>query len=271
MNEATTSTENEYYEKQQKETGDTFNEEEELGGSMSFLEHLTELRERLIYSLIAIVVGFLIMLNFTGPMLFFLEARLPDQVQLQELTPAETLLTMIKIAIYAGLFIAFPFLFYQVWMFVAPGLYKREKKIVLPLIGGAWICFILGGAFCYWLVFEFALDFLSEFAPDFIIQQWTLSQFVSFTVRFILAFGLIFQEPVIILFLAHLGIVNTKMLIKFFPYALIIMFAISAFITPPDPISQLMCAFPLMFLYGISILIVRMTEKKKMEQDEEIA
>ncbi len=241
-------------------------DEQDLGGSMTFMEHLAELRERIIRSLIALLIAMVICFVFAESILVIIQDTVPEGVTLQTLSPAETLITEFKISFVAGLFIAFPVLFYQAWMFVAPGLYKREKRIVFPMIFASWACFIMGGLFCYFVVFRFTLNFLESITPGFINSGWRLSEFVSFTLRFVLAFGIVFEEPVVILLLARIGLVNQKMLWSFFPYAVIIMLALSALITPPDPMSQAMCAVPLVALYLISVLIVRFIEKKSEEE-----
>lgn len=248
-----------------------FDEDEELGASMTFLEHLTELRERLIRILVALVIGFTICFMFGETLLRIIHDTIPENAVLQELQPAETLLTMFKVSFVGAIFIAFPVLFYEIWMFVAPGLYLRERRIVLPLILSAWVCFILGGLFCYFFVFRFTLQFLASLAPDFIQSQYSIASFTSFMIRFILAFGLVFEEPVVIILLARIGIVNQEILWKFFPYACIGIVIIAAVITPPDPFSQMACAIPLLVLYLVSIFIVRFIQAKEIpaEEDEE--
>ncbi len=309
--------------------------EEGLGGSMTFLEHLGELRERLIRALVSFAVCVVICFTFSDTILNILVKPLPtdkkaqaeeiahfwnlsfwnpsstaspgsatdtihsatgniiaaatpvDQdneklaasteiepkrrmnVQLSALSPFEGVLAYVKISLIAGIFLAFPFLFYEAWMFIAPGLYKREKKIVFPLIISAWFCFILGGCFCYFIIYSFILQFLVLFTPESVQTIWSLSSYISTTTRFMLAFGLIFEEPVVFTLLAKIGIVTASGLSKFRPYAIVIMFSLSALITPPDPISQITCALPMYMLYEISILIVRVIERgRKTESGE---
>lgn len=256
----------------QPDSENVYDEEDaELGGSMTFLEHLTELRERMIRSLIALLIAVIICFSFSNYLLYIFKESAPPEVAIQVITPPETIITQLKISVVGGLFIAFPVIFYQAWMFIAPGLYKRERRIVLPLIFASWICFIVGGLFCYFVVFKFTLAFLESITPEYINSEWRLSEYVSFSLRFILAFGLVFEEPVIILLLARIGLVTQSMLWKFFPYAVVIMFTLAALITPPDPLSQLMCAVPLIILYLFSVTIVHFIEKKKEEEAEESA
>lgn len=241
-------------------------EENELGGSMTFLEHLTELRIRLIRCVIALSLGVVLCFIFSDKLVYLLRNCVPeDNVRLVTLHPIEAFLTILKISAVGGLFIAFPVIFYEIWMFVAPGLYKRERRFVLPLAIAAWICFILGAVFCYFVVFRFTLAFFASMAGNTAENMWGLSNYLSFMIRFLLAFAIVFEEPVVILLLAKVGLVNRKMLSDFRPYAIIVMFVLAAVITPPDPISQMMCAAPLLILYEVSILIVRFIEKEQVE------
>ncbi|MGC9327068.1 MAG: twin-arginine translocase subunit TatC, partial [Candidatus Hinthialibacter sp.] len=132
-------------------------------------------------------------------------------------------------------------------------------------------CFILGGCFCYFIIYSFILEFLELFTPAAVETQWTLSNYIAITTRFMLAFGIIFEEPVVITLLAKIGIVTAAGLGKFRPYAIVIMFSLSALITPPDPFSQSACALPLYILYEISIVIVRIIERRKEESGESYA
>ncbi len=183
--------------------------------------------------------------------------------------PVEVLITWIKVSFVAGLFLAFPFIFYQVWMFVAPGLYKREKRLVLPLVIAAWICFVAGGLFCYFVVFRFILSFLAMLAAGTAANLWTISEYLNFMLRFLLAFALVFEEPVVIFLLAKIGMVTKAALLKFSPYAIVLMFVVSALITPPDPFSQMICAGPLIALYFGSVLLVGFIEKKQANEEDD--
>lgn len=307
-------------------------EEDELGGSMTFLEHLEELRERLIRVIVAFAIATVICFYFSDQLLSLLFWPLPsymkeDYVQQLEqinkkqnpspviqpqdpgtiasstsainpatpsassmekseevesvrkpsphgnlvaLGPFEGMLVYMKISLIAGIFLSFPFIFYEAWMFIAPGLYRREKRMALPLILSAWICFIIGGIFCYCIIWGFILGYLAEyFTPSMVEIQWSLNTYVSTTTNFILAFGLIFEEPVIFALLAMIGVVKSEWLSKFRAYAIVIIFTIAAVITPPDPFSQTICAIPLWILYEISIVVVRTIERGKRERNGE--
>lgn len=243
-------------------------EDAELGGSMTFLEHLTELRERLIKCLVALTVTCTVMFFFANDIIDLIQDRMPIQVELVELYPAEGVMTAFQVSTVAGIFIAFPILFYQAWMFIAPGLYRRERKVVLPTVFSAWFCFVVGGLFCYFVLLNFMFSFLATFLD--IRSTWSINKIVSFTVKLMLAFGIIFEEPVVIVLLARLGLVTTESLWSFFPYATVIIFIVAAVITPPDPFSQLMVGFPLLALYLLSIFIVKFIKPKEVpvEYDE---
>lgn len=290
-------------------------EEEELGGTMSFLEHLEELRERMIRALVAFAIAAAVCFMFSNELIKILLKPIPQEYQelsiAQQLTnvtimaeqleamraspqsatevvqniiqsaspslavshrggarvmathPIESLIAQLKVSLIAGLFLAFPVIFYQAWMFIAPGLYKRERRAVLPLILSAWVCFIGGGIFAYFIVYGFALAFFATMTPEGVVNMWSLKEYLNFTTHFLLAFCIIFQEPVVITLLARIGLVTSDALRKFRPYAIVLMFSLGAIITPPDPISQTMCSIPLCLLYELSIQIVRVIERKQ--------
>lgn len=277
-----------------------FDEDRELGGHMSFLEHLSELRDRLIRILIGLGVAVVICFMFSDQLIYLLlnpiprevleekiakqldqrapvDAQLPgtaeitgenvqeDAVKIITTTPVQGIIVMMKVSFVAGIFIAFPWIFYQIWMFVSPGLYRREKKIVFPIILSSWGCFVGGGLFCYFVVFRYALLFLIQITPGVLEQHWIISDYMDFMLRVILAFGIVFQEPVIIFMLAKFGIVNSDQLRHFRPYAIVGLFVLAAIITPPDPITQMSCAVPLLLLYELSILVVKRIETKREE------
>lgn len=301
-------------------------EDDELGGSMTFLEHLTELRERLIKALAALAVGTVICFIFSDYLIAALLNPIPENyltesaiaelknpkqpapeptpstggpvrsatdvqsstaaIQAAEdeqvtsspirpsqvaprviaTSPVEGVIAKLKVSVIAGIFLSFPVLFYQAWMFIAPGLYKRERRLVLPLVFWTWFCFITGGLFAYFIIYRFALAFLFLITPPGVENLWKLSEYLSLTTRFLLAFGIVFEEPVVITLLAKIGIVTADSLIKFRPYSIVIMFSVAAIITPPDPISQLTCAIPLVLLYELSILIVKGIERRRQAE-----
>lgn len=247
----------------------TSTEDDELGGAMTFLEHLQELRTRLIYAAIALFVCTCICLTFSNFLLDVLLDSVPEEVDVRFGSPVDGFIAHIKVALVAGIFFAFPFIFYQAWAFIAPGLYRKEKKFLLPLCFCSWSAFIIGAVFCHQVVFAFTLDFLAEWTLDEVTILWDVSAYLNFMLRFLLAFGIVFQEPIIILLLAKMGIVGSQTLSSFRPYAYVTAFVLAALITPPDPTSQIMCGIPLVILYEISILLVKMIEKKRADEEGE--
>lgn len=314
-----------------------YDEDEELGGAMTFLEHLGELRERLIRAIVAFSLATIICFIFSDHLLKIMmwplptdlkmtyndrleewkqkwnkkespnsiaaqpngeppppavlsateiisnptavaevlakiqsleEKPVPDQRgSLSVLGVFEGILVYVKLSVIAGIFLAFPFIFYEVWMFIAPGLYKREKKIALPLVLAAWICFVFGGLFCYFGTWGFILTYMATaFTPESVQINWALSYYVSTTTNFLLAFGVIFEEPVVFALLALIGVVSSEWLKKFRAYAIVVIFIVAAVITPPDPFSQTICAIPLCILYEISIVVVRIIERGRAER-----
>lgn len=256
-----------YDDQQNPSPGDPLSEEDkELGGAMTFLEHLQELRTRIIYSLYALAIGMVVAFVFAQPITEFLWLSIPEEVETFNRTPIQGVMVYLKVGFVVGFFLAFPFIFYQIWSFVAPGLYRKEKKFLLPLCLSSWSCFLIGASFAYFVVFRFTLDFLITFEIGEAIQMWDVEAYLNFLLRFILAFGVVFQEPVIILLLAQLELVDSRQLAKFRPYAFVLAFALGALITPPDLVSQLMCGFPLILLYELSIWLVKITERKRARE-----
>jgi sec-independent protein translocase protein TatC len=239
----------------------------ELGGAMSFLDHLGELRERLIKCVIAMVVATVICFIFANSITRVLMDAIPQGVEARVGgSPITGVMIWLKVSVVAGFFFAFPILFYQIWSFVAPGLYRKEKRFMLPLCISSWSCFIIGALFSYFVVFKFALQFLVTFEVGDALFLWDADQYLTFMLRFLVAFGVVFQEPVIIVLLAKMGIVDSGQLAKFRPYAYVLGFALAALITPPEVVSQIMCGVPMIILYEFSILLVRVIERRKPKE-----
>jgi sec-independent protein translocase protein TatC len=229
--------------------------------------HLEELRSRLIKSLGAVAVGFLVSYQFVEPLMSWLIAPVrvleSSKVQIIGTGLAEAFFTKLKVAAIAGLFLGSPVLFHQSWKFVAPGLYDQEKKYVRPFVFFATIFFVSGAYFCYRLVFPTAFGFfLSEYESVEIAPLLKISEYLSFASRMLLAFGVVFELPVITFFLARVGLVTHKTMIGFWRYAIIAIFVIAGVLTPgPDVASQLLMAAPLIVLYIVSIGVAWMFAK----------
>ncbi|WP_457680059.1 twin-arginine translocase subunit TatC [Thermovibrio sp.] len=239
---------------------DTLREEE-----LPITEHIEELRERLIKSAVAILLGFLVAWPFKKKILLFLERPLPPDLRgkLIFLSPPEAFFTALKVSFFAGILIASPFVLYQVWKFIEPGLYEHEKKFILPFMFFSVLFFFLGASFAYFVILPFGLRFLLGFMGDLLTPQITVGNYISFVIQMILAFGFVFLLPVIVWLLSKLGVINYKMLEKNRKYAILIIFIVAALLTPPDAFSQIMMAIPLLALYEFSIWVSKFASKNR--------
>ena len=246
----------------------------------SFVSHLSELRKRLIHSLIFISVIFVFGYIFAENIYNFLvepyaKAVKDDGVDRRLIFTAlhETFLTYFKVAFFASIFIGSPIVILQIWKFVAPGLYKNEKKALLPYLIATPILFLLGGMLIYYLVMPLAIKFFLSFetvgqANTLPIQlEAKVNEYLSLIMRLIFAFGLSFQLPVLLNLLARVGVIDSEYLKKRRKYFIVIIFAAAAILTPPDPITQIGLAIPLLILYELSILSVKITEKNKNKEN----
>ncbi len=232
-------------------------------------EHIEELRERLIKSALAVLIGFLIAWPFKKKLLLLLERPLPKNLQgkLIFLSPPEAFFTALKISFFAGILIALPFVLYQAWKFIEPGLYEHEKKFILPFLFFSVLFFFLGASFAYFVILPFGLRFLLGFMGDLLTPQLTIGSYISFVIQMILAFGFVFLLPVIVWLLSKLGIINYTVLEKNRKYAVLVIFIVAALLTPPDAFSQIMMAIPLLGLYELSIWVSKFAGRKKEEEE----
>jgi sec-independent protein translocase protein TatC len=240
---------------------------------MTLTEHLEELRKRLIVCAVAVGVAFCVTYYFSKDLFRLLMAPLlavmpPEQGLIFTGLP-EAFFTYLKVALVAAVFVSAPVILYEIWRFVAPGLYSREKKYIFPFVFLSTLFFVGGALFGYYVVFPFGFSFFVGFATDFIRPMPSVKEYFSFATRMLFAFGVVFELPVFTMFLSRIGLVNHKMLIRQRKYAFLAVFVISAVLTPPDVMSQLMMAGPLLILYEISIIVSRIFGKKTMEDDQE--
>ena len=250
----------------------------------SFTSHFVELRSRLLNSLIFIFIVFIISYIFAEHIYGFLVEPYANAVK-NDQTPRrliftalhETFITYIKVAFFAAIFIGSPVLLIQIYKFIAPGLYKNEKKAILPYLVSTPILFLLGGLLVYYLVMPLAIKFFLSFETlgthtSLPIQlEAKVNEYLSLVMRLIFAFGISFQLPILLNLLARVGIVNSNYLKTRRRYVIVIIFAIAAILTPPDPITQVGLAIPLLLLYELSIFTVKFTENKKEKEDLENA
>ncbi len=252
---------------------------------MPLLDHLIELRQRMLYSVIALFVAFLFCFYFAQELFDFLVQPLADllieregsrgtrRLIFTDLT--EVFFTHIKIAFFFGAFISAPIFLTQFWLFVAPGLYKKEKGALAPFLMATPVLFFLGAALVYYVLFPLAWRFFLSFetmggAGTLPIElEAKVNEYLSLVMKLIFAFGLCFQLPVIMTLLARVGLATSKGMAKKRKYAIVGVFIVAAVLTPPDPISQLSLALPVILLYEVSILMAKLVEKKKAKAEED--
>lgn len=251
------------------EEEDDEDEEEE---AMTLLQHLDELRVRLKRISFAIIIGCLACYSFAEQLFDYLVlpmvAVMPDQSSFIYTAPHEAFVTYLKVAALAGFFASSPYIFYQIWAFIAPGLYEEERKYIVPIAFFSAACFIGGGAFAYFVVFPFAFEFFMSFNTGNIQAMLKLNEYLSFSMKLIFAFGLVFEMPLFALFLSRLGLVTADMMRKARKFAILFSFVLAALLTPPDVVSQLLMAGPLMILYEISIVIAAVFGKRRPSEEE---
>jgi sec-independent protein translocase protein TatC len=247
---------------------------DELEGSeQPFVAHLIELRDRLIRAVAAIVVGFGVLALWPGPSALYdllaapLVAQLPAGATLIATNVISPFLVPLKITLMAGFLLALPVVLYQVWAFVAPGLYSHEKKLVLPLVVSSTLLFLLGVAFCYFFVFGQVFKFIQGFAPKSITAAPDIEAYLGFVLSMFIAFGAAFEVPVAVVVLARMGVVSIEKLKAFRGYFIVVAFIIAAVVTPPDVISQLALAIPMCILYEIGIWAARIFIKHTQAPD----
>ncbi|MDL2216883.1 twin-arginine translocase subunit TatC [Desulfovibrio sp. OttesenSCG-928-M14] len=248
-------------------------EEEEEDRPMTFADHFRELRKRLFRAFLLLLLGFFCCYPFAEQLFGLLTQPLlvtmPKNSTFIFTSPPEAFFTYMKVALVAGFFAVSPLIFYQVWAFVAPGLYKEEKLYILPIAFFSALFFIGGGAFCYYIVFPFAFEFFMSYNTGIIQAMPALSETLSFVLKLLLAFGLVFEMPLFAFFLSRMGLVTADMMRKFRRYAVLALVILAAILTPPDVLSQLLMAGPLLVLYEASILIAAIFGKKKPGTDDD--
>jgi sec-independent protein translocase protein TatC len=245
---------------------------------MPLTAHLQELRWRLIKSLLAIAVGFAACYNFTEALFDLLTRPLltinavagaqSDVVHLIGTGLVEAFFTKLKVSAIAALFLASPVILYQIWKFVAPGLYENERRYVIPFVFFGTFFFVAGAAFCYEAVLPVGYQFfIQQYATIQVDPQIRISEYLTFTARMLLAFGVTFELPVIVFFLARFGVVTHRMMLQYTRYAILVVFIMAAMLTPgPDMASQLLMAAPLLVLYGLSIGVAYVFAKERAHE-----
>lgn len=277
----------------------------EGSANMAFLDHLEELRWRILKALAAVIIGAILCFAFSDSIVkvltrpyeeavFSLESQrssnaveaveklvrkwfdlpnaelvtteqittLPPARRLQALKPMTYFYISLQVAFIGGLVLALPATFYQIWCFIAPGLLAREKRLMIPIISLSVFCFSIGALIAYWIVLPLGLRFFLALEPPDMTSQWAADEYIGFVLRLIMGFGIVFEMPVMALFLAKVGILTAARMRHIRRYAIIGIFILGAIFTPPDPISQILMALPLLLLYEISIWVCKVSERK---------
>lgn len=249
---------------------------------MSFWDHLSELRSRLVKAALGVMVAVVICFVYATQLREFLTAPLqtawqaagmPEEAKLQVLRMTDAFMTDMRIAVASGIFLATPIGFYQFWMFIAPGLYAREKKFVIPFVATSVVMFLLGAGFCYYVVLPWTIQWLITYAQTTsgattIDPNFALIDYISDATTILIAFGAVFEFPLLIAFLSFAEIVNHKSLLRFWKISVVLIFIIAAFLTPPEPISQLLMAIPMVLLFFASVGISYLIGRSKLKARE---
>ena len=233
---------------------------------MSFTGHLEELRSCLITSAVAVMVAFLGCYAFADALFSFLAApilKVQPDLALIGTGVAEAFFTKLKVAVIASIFVALPVILWQVWRFIAPGLYQHEQRYARLFVFFGTVFFLLGAWFCYEVIFQFGYSFfLEQYEAIDVRPTIRIGEYLSFSAKLMLAFGVTFELPVLAYFLTRVGLIDHRFLIRQFRYAILVIFILAAILTPPDIISQVLLALPLLVLYGISIGVAYFTRRK---------
>jgi sec-independent protein translocase protein TatC len=247
---------------------------DELAGTeQPFVAHLVELRDRLVRAIIAIGVVFAVLSFYPGPAALYdllakpLVAQLPAGAHLIATNVISPFLVPLKITLLLSFLVALPVVLYQLWAFIAPGLYNHEKRLVLPLVISSTLLFLGGVAFCYFFVFGRVFHFIQTFAPKSVSVAPDIEAYLGFVLTMFLAFGATFEVPIVVVVLTRMGVVSVAKLREFRGYFVVIAFAIAAVITPPDMVSMLALAIPMCLLYEIGLWAAALTVKKAVDAE----
>lgn len=239
--------------------------------------HIVELRKRLGLSVVAVLIMFAISFSFRNEILSWVIQPLNDALNIAATSMKKThgsvttqqvggaFFVALKVSFFAGFLGALPYVLYQLWLFIAPGLYDNEKKLAIPFVVGGTVMFLIGVLFAYYVVTPLGFEFLIKFGSELYLPMINIEDYVGFFTKIMIGFGLAFELPVIAFLLGAMGLITDRTLIDFFKYAVVLIFIAAAVLTPPDILSQLLMAIPLVGLYGLSILIVKMVNPEIKE------
>jgi sec-independent protein translocase protein TatC len=254
---------------------DPVNKEDELAGTeQPFVQHLFELRDRLLRSLYGVAAVLMVLLFYPGPSKLYdllampLVKTLPEGSRMIAVGVVSPFLVPIKVSVLAAIGLALPWILYQIWAFVAPGLYKHEKKLVLPLVAASTILFYLGAAFCYFFVFGQAFPAIQKMAPLSVAVSPDIEAYLDFVITMFIAFGVAFEVPIVVVILARLGVVTIVQLKSYRTYFVVGAAAVAGLVTPPDPVSMIALLIPMYLLYELGILAAQLFIKHTQAPDE---
>lgn len=236
--------------------------------------HIADLRKRLMISALSLFVLFIACFFFYEPILKWMmvpvEAVLPPDSKMVAVEIQETFFTALKVAFFSGFILSLPVIFWQLWLFLAPGLYEHEKKLVVPFVFFATLMFLMGSSFAYYVVVPYGFEFLVNFGSAVVTILPSIGKYVGFFTKLLFGFGIAFELPVITFFLAKIGLVDDKMLKDFFKYAVVLIFILASLLTPPDVVTQFLMAGPLIILYGVSIYIAKVFNPAPVDEEDDL-
>ncbi|MGE4318860.1 MAG: twin-arginine translocase subunit TatC [Deferribacterales bacterium] len=251
------------------------NEKEKgVEAKLPLMEHLVELRKRLIRVFIVVIVVFCFVYSKSALFMDFVTAPLvkllPENSSLAMIKITEGFFTELKLSLVVAVFFSMPAVFYQLWKFIAPGLYAQEKKYMTSFVVFASLLFVAGGAFAYYVVFPFGFQFFLSYAHGDVTATLSLAEYLSFFTNMLLAFGIVFEMPVFTFFLAKMGILTSRMMNKYRRFSYLGIFVVAAILTPPDIFSQVAMACPMIILYEISVIVAKVFGRKREVKEEDV-
>jgi sec-independent protein translocase protein TatC len=239
----------------------------------TFISHLVELRDRLLRVVIVFIVVLVLLIPFASDLYDLLATpmmrALPEGAKMIATGVVTPFLVPIKVAMMLAFVLTLPYTLYQAWSFVAPGLYRHEKRLVMPLVVTSTLLFVVGIAFCYFFVFNTVFHFINQIAPKSITVAPDIENYLNFVLTMFLAFGLTFETPIVVVMLTRMGLVSLEQLRSIRPYFIVIAFVISAIVTPPDVVSQLLLAIPMCLLFEVGLLAARFVPRKAASTDDD--
>lgn len=250
-----------------------FESPDDPNNEQPLVSHLIELRNRTVRAAVAIIVIFVCMSPFMKQIFDFLSkplmVALPQGVKLLATGVVAPFMVPLKVTLFAAFVVALPFVLYQIWAYVAPALYRKEKRLALPVIISSVIMFLVGIAYCYFIVFGMVFKFIAGFSPDSVNFAPDIDSYFSFVLTMFFAFGLTFEVPILVMVLNYVGIASKEKLMKARPFVIVGAFVLAAIFTPPDVLSQLLLAVPLVILYEAGIILVRLFGRRRPVEDDD--